>query len=60
MAKTSVQLRNKKRQILSKRLKTTRQALKETIRIDEENRDAAVDKLQKRRRDESPIRVRNR
>lgn len=60
MAKTSVKLRNKNRQILSKRMKSARQALKETIRLDEENRDVAIDKLQKRRRNESPIRVRNR
>lgn len=60
MAKTSVKLRNKNRQILSKRMKNARQALKETIRLDEENRDVAIDKLQKRRRNENPIRVRNR
>jgi small subunit ribosomal protein S14 len=60
MAKTSVMIRNKRRKELSERMKSTRQALKETIRIDEENRDAAIDKLQKRRRNESPIRVRNR
>ena len=60
MAKTSVVLRNKRRKILSKRMKTARQALKETIRIDEDGRDAAIDKLQKRRRNECPVRVRNR
>lgn len=60
MAKTSVMIRNKRRKELSERMKNTRQALKETIRLDEESRDAAVDKLQKRRRNESPIRVRNR
>ena len=60
MAKTSVTIRNKRRQQLSKRMKTTRTALKETIRIDEEGRDKAVEKLQKRRRNESPSRVRNR
>ena len=60
MAKTSVKNRNKYRIILSERAKKTRQALKETIRIDEENRETAVDKLQKRPRNESPIRVRNR
>ena len=60
MAKTSVVLRNKRRQILSKRMKASRQALKETIRLDEDNRDTAIDKLQKRRRNESPTRVRNR
>lgn len=60
MAKTSWMMRNKRRKELSERMKNSRQALKETIRTDEENRDAAIDKLQKRRRNESPIRVRNR
>src|SRR3989338_8132320 len=60
MAKTSSVVRNERRKVLSARMKVTRAALKETIRIDEENRDTAIDKLQKRRRDESPIRVRNR
>ena len=60
MAKTSVKVRNKRRIELSKRMKSTRNALKETIRLDEENRDEAVDKLQKRRRNECQIRVRNR
>lgn len=60
MAKTSWMIRNKRRKELSERMKSTRQALKETIRIDEENRDTAIEKLQKRRRNESPIRVRNR
>ena len=46
--------------MLSERMKKTREALKETIRIDEEGRDEAVDKLQKRRRNECPVRVRNR
>lgn len=60
MAKTSWMIRNKRRKELSERMKSSRQALKETIRIDEENRDEAIEKLQKRRRNESPIRVRNR
>ncbi|MDP1573330.1 MAG: 30S ribosomal protein S14 [Coxiellaceae bacterium] len=60
MAKTSVMLRNKRRQILSERMKKSRAELKETIRIDEVNRDEAIDKLQKRRRNESKCRVRNR
>lgn len=60
MAKTSVVMRNKRRKALSDRMKKARQALKEVIRTDEENRDTAIDKLQKRRRNESPIRVRNR
>ncbi len=60
MAKTSVIIRNQRRKELVERMKNTRNALKETIRIDEENRDEAVDKLQKRRRNESPVRVRHR
>ncbi len=60
MAKTSWMIRNKRRKELSERMKSSREALKETIRTDEENRDAAIEKLQKRRRNESPIRVRNR
>ena len=60
MAKTSSVIRNKRRIALSKRSKKNRTALKETIRLDEEGRDVAIDKLQKRRRNESPIRVRNR
>ena len=60
MAKTSVKNRNKYRIVLSERAKKSRQALKETIRIDEDNREAAIDKLQKCARNESQIRVRNR
>ena len=60
MAKTSVMLRNKRRQQLSERMKKSRAELKETIRTDEVNRDAAIDKLQKRARNESKCRVRNR
>jgi len=60
MAKTSVKNRNKERMILSQRNKKTRQALKETIRVDEDNRDEAIVKLQKRARNESPTRIRNR
>lgn len=60
MAKTSVKIRNQRRIQLSERMKNTRTALKETIRTDEDNRDEAIDKLQKRRRNESPIRIRNR
>ena len=37
-----------------------RKALKTTIRKDEQNRDEAIEKLQKRSRNESMIRVRNR
>lgn len=60
MAKTSSKIRNKRRIELSMRAKAARNAIKETIRIDEDNREAAVVKLQKRRRNESPIRIRNR
>ena len=60
MAKTSVTIRNKRRKELAERMKVTRNALKETIRIDEDNRDEAIIKLQKRRRNESPIRFRHR
>lgn len=60
MAKTSVMIRNKRRKELSERMKKTRTAIKETIRLDEDNRDKAVERLQKRRRNESPTRVRNR
>lgn len=60
MAKTSVIIRNQRRKELVERMKNTRNALKETIRIDEDNRDEAIDKLQKRRRNESPVRVRHR
>ncbi|MCX7124298.1 MAG: 30S ribosomal protein S14 [Gammaproteobacteria bacterium] len=60
MAKTSVMIRNKRRKELSERMKSTRTALKETIRIDEDNREDAIEKLQKRRRNESAARVRNR
>ena len=60
MAKTSVVHRNKCRRILATRMRAARKALKNTIRIDAEARDEAIDKLQKRRRNESQIRVRNR
>ncbi|OGT53736.1 MAG: 30S ribosomal protein S14 [Gammaproteobacteria bacterium RIFCSPHIGHO2_12_FULL_42_13] len=60
MAKTSLVNRNKRRKILSTRMRVSRKALKEVIRVDEEGRDNAIDKLQNRRRNESKIRVRNR
>lgn len=60
MAKTSVVNRNKTRMQLSERMKKTRHEIKEVIRLDEDRRDAAVDQLQKRRRNESKIRVRRR
>lgn len=60
MAKTSVIIRNQRRQELVERMKSSRNALKETIRIDEDNREEAIDKLQTRRRNECPVRIRNR
>lgn len=60
MAKTSVKIRNKNRMILSQRKRASRQALKEIIRKDVDNREEAIIKLQKRNRNESLIRVRNR
>lgn len=60
MAKTSVVNRNQRRKIQSERMRSTRQAIKETIRVDVEKRDEAIVRLQKRDRNESPIRVRNR
>lgn len=61
MAKISAIMRNKKRQHKVKNARNKRQALKETIRIgDPEAQEAAALKLQKCRRDDSPIRVRNR
>ena len=60
MAKLSAVYRNIKRVKRVLGAKASREKLKETIRIDEENRDEAILKLQKRKRDESPIRVRNR
>lgn len=60
MAKKSVIARNLKRMVRVARMKSSRDALKETIRVDAENRDEAIEKLQKRNRNDSPIRVRNR
>lgn len=60
MAKTSVVVRNLKRMIRVKRMKDVRESLKETIRKDDEKRDDAIEQLQKRSRNESPIRVRHR
>jgi small subunit ribosomal protein S14 len=60
MAKTSAIMRDKKRKTLSERFRSARKALKRIIKNDEEGRDEAIKKLGKRRRDESPIRKRNR
>jgi len=60
MAKKSVIMRNRKRKILSDRMKPARAALRKIIKSGSEERDEAVLKLQKRRRDESPSRVRDR
>lgn len=60
MAKTSVKVRNEKRKVKVARAKKARQAIKEQILKDTDNRDKLVDKLQKRPRNESPIRVRHR
>ena len=60
MAKASVVARNKKRQVRVNRMKNVRDALRNLIKKDAENRDEAVEKMQKRSRNESPIRVRNR
>lgn len=60
MAKMSAVNRNLKRIKLAINRGSTRKALKELIRINPEQRDEAVLKLQKRKRDESPCRSRNR
>lgn len=60
MAKKSVIMRNRKRFRIAERMRAARTAIKEIIRKDEGSRDEAVLKLQKRRRDESPSRVRER
>ena len=60
MAKKSVMHRNKRRIILSERMRAARLALKEIIRADDDQRDVAIDRLQKRRRNESQTRVRRR
>ncbi|MDF1797326.1 MAG: 30S ribosomal protein S14 [Coxiellaceae bacterium] len=60
MAKTSSIMRNKKRMKLSSLARKARLALKSIIKKDEDNRDEAIVKLQRKRRDESPCRVRNR
>lgn len=62
MAKTSVTQRNNKRIKISENLerRTMRDSLRETIKKDPENRAEAIVKLQKRKRNESQSRVRNR
>ena len=60
MAKTCEIERNKKRIKLSINRKKTRDFLRNLIKKDPEQCDDAVIKLQKRKRDESPIRVRER
>lgn len=62
MAKKSSINRNKKRIMISERMRAVRKAIKEIIRVgdDDDARDEAIVKLQKRRRDESPVRVRDR
>ncbi len=60
MAKTSVIVRNQKRQRLVKAAQKLRAALKEKIRTIPEAVEEAVLKLQKRKRNESPVRVRSR
>ncbi|MCH9643322.1 MAG: 30S ribosomal protein S14 [Gammaproteobacteria bacterium] len=60
MAKTSEIMRNKKRIKISTNRKKTRDMLRKIIKKDPEERDEAILKLQKRNRNESPIRVRSR
>lgn len=58
MAKTSSVIRNLKRIRLSEAAKKSRLALKEQIRVNPDAVEEVVIKLQKRDRNESPIRVR--
>lgn len=60
MAKTSVVMRNLKRIIRVRNCKKSRLALKEEIRLNPDSVEEAVIKLQKRDRNESPIRIRAR
>ncbi len=61
MAKKSAIQRNLKRVRLVELAANTRKVLKETIRTgSDEERDEALEKLQKRRRNENPIRLRER
>lgn len=58
MAKTSVVMRNLKRIRKVEICKKSRHALKEQIRLNPDEVEEAVIKLQKRDRNESPIRIR--
>lgn len=58
MAKTSVVMRNLKRIIRVKNAKNVRNDLKEQIRLNPDAVEEAVVKLQKRDRNECPIRIR--
>lgn len=58
MAKTSVIIRNLKRMRRAENSQKTRIALKEQIRLNPDSVEEAVVKLQKRKRNESPIRIR--
>lgn len=60
MAKKSMIERDKKRKKMADNAGTSRKKLKLTIKKDAENRDEAIAKLAKRRRDESPSRQRSR
>jgi len=58
MAKTSVVMRNLKRMSQVRNCKKSREALKELIRVNPDVLEETVVKLQKRARNESPIRIR--
>jgi small subunit ribosomal protein S14 len=60
MAKTSVVMRNLKRIRKVQHCRKSRLALKEEIRMNPDTLEESVIKLQKRKRNESPIRVRSR
>ena len=60
MAKKSVIMRNRKRQRISERMKVERSALRKIAKSGGEGAEEASMKMQKRRRDESPSRVRER
>lgn len=60
MAKISSIMRNKKRIKLSGLARAMRKKLKQIIKKDDDNRDEALTKLQSRRRDENPTRIRQR
>lgn len=60
MAKTSLIMRNKKRISMVMSKMRARTELKNFINSNPEQREEALLKLQKRKRDENPIRIRNR